>query len=139
MDLFDYNACLKKVDSLFLELERASYHYPNINPPSITSSYDINYVAFKGHKNDPTLNYILKKIDSEAELEKLYHLLTKIYDTLCLDEKKYFVDCLLNHNITDEKFSEKMNISMMNMRKIKKSVVLKITEGLNISVLKGEV
>ena len=45
---------------------------------------------------------------------------------------------MLHRTVTDEQFSELMNISMMNMRKIKKSVVFKITEAFSMSVMKGE-
>ncbi len=136
MDGFNYTECLKKVDLLFLELERASYKYPQMELPNLVSNYDVHYEQKSLPNKNTTLNYVIKKIETEEEFLKLYAQLGQIYKELCLEEKEYFVNCLLHRTLTDEGFAEKMNISSMAMRKIKKSVVLKITEGLKISVMK---
>lgn len=133
MDLFDYGECLKRVDELLLEYERATYR---ING-NLKSSFGIN-ISNKGYNNNRILNNVIKKIESEEEYTYISNKLKSVFDTFCEIEKDYFTKCMLNRNVTDEQFSELMNISMMNMRKIKKSVVFKITEAFSMSVMKGE-
>ncbi len=133
MDLFDYGECLKRVDELLLEYERATYRMSG----SLKSSFGIN-LCNKGYNNNRILNNVIKRIESEEDYNLILSKLNNIYETFCDLEKEYFTKCLLYRRVTDEQFSELMNISIMNMRKIKKSVVFKITEGFSMSVMKGE-
>lgn len=133
MDLFDYGECLKKVDRLLLEYERASYRLTG----DMKSSFGIN-ISNKGYNNNRILNNVIKTIESEEEYTYISNKFKMAFETFCEIEKEYFMRCMLYRNVTDEQFSEVMNISMMNMRKIKKSVVFKITEAFSISVMKGE-
>lgn len=134
MDLFNYNACLMAVDALLLEFERVSYKMIEFNSRNLE---DIK-VSTSGYNNNRILSNVIKRIENEDDYKYIYSKLKSIYETFCDIEKDYFNNCLLCRKINDEQFSEVNNISMMNMRKIKKSVVFKITEGFNISVLKGE-
>lgn len=133
MDLFDYGECLKRVDKLLLEYERASYHMNG----NIKSSFGIN-ISNKGYNKNRILTNVMKKIESEEEYTYISNRFQMVFDTFCEIEKEYFIKCMLHRDITDERFSEQMNISIMNMRKIKKSVVFKITEAFSMSVMKGE-
>lgn len=133
MDLFDYSGCLRRVDELLLEYERASYRLSG----ELKSSFGIN-VSNKGYNNNRILDNVIKRIESEEEYAYISNKLEMIFETFCEVEKEYFTRCMLHRTVTDEQFSELMNISMMNMRKIKKSVVFKITEAFSMSVMKGE-
>ena len=133
MDLFDYSGCLRRVDELLLEYERASYRLSG----ELKSSFGIN-ISNKGYNNNRILDNVIKRIESEEEFTYISNKLEKIFETFCEIEKEYFRRCMLHRTVTDEQFSELMNISMMNMRKIKKSVVFKITEAFSMSVMKGE-
>lgn len=133
MDLFDYSGCLRRVDELLLEYERASYRLSG----GLKSSFGIN-IRNKGYNNNRILDNVIKRIESEEEYTYISNKLEKIFESFCEIEKEYFRRCMLHRTVTDEQFSELMNISMMNMRKIKKSVVFKITEAFSMSVMKGE-
>lgn len=133
MDLFDYNSCLMAVDALLLEFERVSYKMIEFNSRNIE---DIKLSKY-GY-NNRVLSNVIKRIENEEDYQYIYCKLKSIYETFCSIEKDYFNNCMLHRKITDEQFSEVNNISIMNMRKIKKSVVFKITEGFNISIMKGE-
>ena len=133
MELFDYGECLKRVDELLLEYERATYRMNG----NLKSSFGIN-LCNKGYNNNRILNNAIKRIGSEEDYNLILSRLNNIYETFCDLEKEYFTKCLLYRRVTDEQFSELMNISIMNMRKIKESVVFKITEGFSMSVMKGE-
>lgn len=133
MDLFDYSGCLRRVDELLLEYERASYRLSG----GLKSSFGIN-IRNKGYNNNRILDNVIKRIESEEEYAYISNKLEKIFESFCEIEKEYFRRCMLHRTVTDEQFSELMNISMMNMRKIKKSVVFKITEAFSMSVMKGE-
>ena len=63
MDLFDYSGCLRRVDELLLEYERASYRLSG----ELKSSFGIN-ISNKGYNNNNRiLDNVIKRIESEEE------------------------------------------------------------------------
>jgi hypothetical protein len=133
MDLFDYNECLKVLDNLLLEYELATYKMSG-NALKSKSNYDYNKTNYNSNN---ILNKVIKRIECEDDYNYIHDKFEEIYSYFCDVEKEYFTKCLLYRKCSDETFSELMNISMMNMRKVKKSVVFKITEGFSISVMKS--
>ena len=132
----DYYKTRKNVDKLMLQLEEYRYKVHSIQPPRITSSYEIRYEGKSSNSNSTSKveSFVLKTIELEDKANELYERITKSLKTLSHDELLYF-KCTYYSKMIEETICDYLNISRDSLRRIKESCIIKIGMQFDIDVL----
>lgn len=132
---YDYMKTKKKVDQFMAPLCEKIYEYRNLTPPSITSHLK-DIVVQESHDNiSPQERYVMKKLDTQEEVEKYFEAIQSIIDLLNDVEKLCFKAEYLS-DLTISKLVVKTKLSEMTIKRIRKSVVIKFALALDLAVLK---
>lgn len=132
---YDYMKTKKKVDQFMAPLCEKIYEYRNLTPPSITAHIK-DIVVQESHDNtSPQERYVMKKLDTQEEVEKYFEAIQSIIDLLNDVEKLCFKAEYLS-DLTISKLVVKTKLSEMTIKRIRKSVVIKFALALDLAVLK---
>ncbi len=132
---YDYMMTKKKVDQFMAPLCEKIYEYRNLTPPSITAHIK-DIVVQESHDNtSPQERYVMKKLDTQEEVEKYFEAIQSIIDLLNDVEKLCFKAEYLS-DLTISKLVVKTKLSEMTIKRIRKSVVIKFALALDLAVLK---
>ena len=132
---YDYMKTKKKVDQFMAPSCEKIYEYRNLTPPSITSHLK-DIVVQESHDNtSPQERYVMKKLDTQEEVEKYFEAIQSIIDLLNDVEKLCFKAEYLS-DLTISKLVVKTKLSEMTIKRIRKSVVIKFALALDLAVLK---
>ena len=132
---YDYMMTKKKVDQFMAPLCEKIYEYRNLTPPSITAHIK-DIVVQESHDNiSPQERYVIKKLDTQEEVEKYFEAIQSIIDLLNDVEKLCFKAEYLS-DLTISKLVVKTKLSEMTIKRIRKSVVIKFALALDLAVLK---
>lgn len=132
---YDYMKTKKRVDQFMAPLCEKIYEYRNLTPPSITAHIK-DIVVQESHDNtSPQERYVMKKLDTQEEVEKYFAAIQSIIDLLNDVEKLCFKAEYLS-DLTISKLVVKTKLSEMTIKRIRKSVVIKFALALDLAVLK---
>ena len=132
---YDYMMTKKKVDQFMAPLCEKIYEYRNLTPPSITAHIKDIVVQESHDSTSPQERYIMKKLDTQEEVEKYFEAIQSIIDLLNDVEKLCFKAEYLS-DLTISKLVVKTKLSEMTIKRIRKSVVIKFALALDLAVLK---
>ena len=132
---YDYQRTKKNVDSFMAPLCEKIFVYRNLTPPSITNHIKDVCVQESYSTTSGTEKYVIKKLDTEAEVEEYFKAIQEVIDMLNEPEKICFKAEYLSE-ITLEKLLEKTTYSEPTIKRIRKSAVIKFALALDLAVLK---
>ena len=132
---YDYMKTKKKVDQFMAPLCEKIYEYRNLTPPSITAHLK-DIVVQESHDNkSPQERYVMKKLDTQEEVEKYFEAIQSVIDLLNDVEKLCFKAEYLS-NLTISKLVNKTKLSEITIKRIRKSCIIKFALALDLAVLK---
>lgn len=135
VDKYDYMKTKKKVDQFMAPLCEKIYEYRNLTPPSITAHLK-DIVVQESHDNkSPQERYVMKKLDTQEEVEKYFEAIQSVIDLLNDVEKLCFKAEYLS-NLTIIKLVNKTKLSEITIKRIRKSCIIKFALALDLAVLK---
>lgn len=132
---YDYMKTKKKVDQFMAPLCEKIYEYRNLTPPSITAHLK-DIVVQESHDNkSPQERYVMKKLDTQEEVEKYFEAIQSVIDLLNDVEKLCFKAEYLS-NLTISKLVNKTKLSEITIKRIRKSCIIKFALALDLAVMK---
>ena len=132
---YDYMMTKKKVDQFMAPLCEKIYEYRNLTPPSITAHIK-DIVVQESHDNiSPQERYVIKKLDTQEEVEKYFEVIQSIIDLLNDVEKLCFKAEYLSE-LTMDQLVDKTRLSDITIKRIRKSCIIKFALALDLAVMK---
>ena len=137
VEKYDYKRTKEKVDKFMAPLCEKIYEFSNLTPPTISSQIKEIFVQESRFNNNPTERYVLKKLTTEEEVKEYFEVIQSIVDSLNDIEKICFKAEYLSY-LSIEKLVEASFLSESTIKRIRKSVIIKVALVLNLAVLKGK-
>ena len=132
---YDYMMTKKKVDQFMAPLCEKIYEYRNLTPPSITAHIKDIVVQESHDSTSPQERYIMKKLDTQEEVEKYFEVIQSIIDLLNDVEKLCFKAEYLSE-LTMDQLVDKTRLSDITIKRIRKSCIIKFALALDLAVMK---
>ena len=136
MEKYDLKKTKINVDKFMAPLCEKIYEFRNLTPPSISSHIKEVCVQESKSNSSTTERYVIKKLETEKEVKLYFANIQSIIDMLNDIEKLCFKAEYLSE-LTIENLVNKTKLSERTIKRIKKSVVIKIALALDLTVMKG--
>lgn len=130
IEKYNINNLEIRFKNMIKDIKNSQYKYLNIPYANIGYSYEPKYEQHTNHFSDPTGKKAIERIETEEELKEAYSILKNIFDNnLAYYEKIIFIDLYLLKR-GRETITEKLHIGTKTFLKIRKSIVIKFSLGL---------
>lgn len=131
VDKYNVDYIKEEMKDFIKSIKEAQYKYVGICSLKVTSDYEMKVDCLYSYNSDPTLRAVIKNIETEEDLIKIYLNMKNIFDnSLSYVEKIIFVDFYIM-NRSREIIKEKLRIGNERYSLIRNSCLIKFALGLN--------
>ncbi len=132
---YDYKKTKRNVDKFMAPLCEKVFIYRNLTPPSVSSHIKDVCVQESRSNSSSTERYIIKKLETEAEVKEYFDEIQSVIDEFNDGEKLCFKAEYLNQ-VTIEMLMEKSDLSESTIKRLRQSCIIKFALAFDIAVLK---
>ena len=122
---FDLEQVEKNVDDIMSNFFKAQYKYLGIDPPRMTTNYEISYGMVTNISSDKIGKYIENKLDSEKDIQHFYSVMVNAIQRMNMYERVYYTEFLLNGK-SERYTAERIGVSRNGLIPIRNSCIVKI-------------
>lgn len=122
---FDLEQIEKNVDDIMSNFFKAQYKYLGIDPPRMTTNYEISYSMITNISSDRIGKYIENKLDTEKDIQNFYSVMANAIQRMNMYERVYYTEFLLNGK-SERYTAERIGVSRNGLIPIRNSCIVKI-------------
>lgn len=135
-NMYDLDACSKKLVEEIKKFVFYQCKYINILPPRITQKFSLEYIPYNRTATSSVERACELKEKAEEKVKEFYNKFYEALKILNFDEIKYFTEVLYTKSQSHKNFGYDMNLSDYEVKQLRSSTIIKLALALDIAVMK---
>ena len=115
----------KNVNDIIMKFLKSQYKYLGIQPPRMTTNYEIVYAIVVNNCYDKVGKYVADKLDTKQDIINFYNVMAGAIERMNTYERVYYTEFLLNKK-SERYTADRIGVSRNGMIPIRNSCILKI-------------